>query len=281
MLLAAAGALMLYPQVKPPGPEPAAQNAAYPGPTTLIKTLRENQKQIEAARNNYIFHRRDEEPELDSQGHVKSTEVKEYEVYFIGHWEIDRLVSKDGKPITEGERKRQDEEVRKEEAKARARIARRESGEAPRKEEITMAKFLAADRFANLRRDTYRGRDVYAMDFSPRPDFQPHSLGDKLLKALGGSIWIDAQAKQVVRLEARFLENVKVAGGLLASLQKGGNVILEQRFVNDEVWMPSSMEVHLDAHVFLIHKSVNGLSTYSDYRKFHVDSKITGVAEEK
>ena len=43
------------------------------------------------------------------------------------------------------------------------------------------------------------------MDFEPRPDFDPHSLMDKVLKALGGTIWIDEQARQVVRLEARFL----------------------------------------------------------------------------
>lgn len=252
--------------------------AAPPDPAALIKTVAENQKQIEAARKDYIFHRKDEEPEFDSQGHVKSTQVKEYEVYFIGPWEIDRLLSKNGKPLTEGERKKQDEEVRKREARARERIAKRESGEDPGKNTITLAKFLMADRFFNLHRDTYQGREVYAMDFAPRPGFQPHSLVDKVLKALGGTLWIDEKAKQGVRLDARFLEGVKVGAGLLASVQKGGNVVLEQRFVNDEVWMPSSVEVHLDGHVLFLHKSINVISTYSDYRKFRVDSKIRGGA---
>ena len=120
-----------------------------------------------------------------------------------------------------------------------------------------------------------------AMDFGPRPDFRPHSVVDKVLKALGGTLWIDEQAKQGVRLEARFLEGVKVGGGLLGSVQKGGNVVLEQRFVNDEIWMPSYAEVHLDAHVFFIHKSINGVATFSDYRKFRVDSKITGATKEQ
>src|SRR5208283_1574082 len=91
-------------------------------PTALIKTVAENQKQIEAIRKDYIFHRHDEDQEFDSQGHVKSTEIKEYEVHFLGPWEIDRLVSKGGKPLTEGESKKQDEQVRKQEAKARERI---------------------------------------------------------------------------------------------------------------------------------------------------------------
>jgi len=255
--------------------------APPPDPAALIKTVAENQKQIEAARKDYIFHRKDEEPEFDSQGHLKSTQTKEYEVYFIGPWEIDRLLSKNGKPLTEEERKKQDQEVRKREARARERIAKRESGEDPGKNTITLAKFLAADRFYNLHRDTYQGREVYTMDFAPRPDFQPHSLGDKIVKALGGTLWIDEHAKQGVRLEARFLDGVKVGGGLLASVQKGSNGVLEQRFVNNEVWMPSLVEVHLDGHVLFIHKSINVISTYSDYRKFRVDSKITGSAEKQ
>jgi len=260
------------------GPGPANAPAPPADPVALIKTVAENQKQIEAVRKDYIFHRRDEDQELDSQGHWHPKEVKEYEVYFLGLWEIERLLSKNGKLLTEKEQQKQEEEVRKQEAKAREKMAKEESGANPDKNTITLAKFLASDRFYNLRRQTYEGREVYAMDFAPRPDFQPHSLVDRVLKALGGTLWIDEQAKQGVRLEARFLEGLKVGGGLIGSVQKGGNVVLEQRFVNGEVWMPSFIEIHLNAHLFLIHKAINGTATYSDYRKFHVESKITGTA---
>ena len=228
-------------------------------PWRSSKRLRKTRNRLRRPARTTFFIAETKNRSLTPTGSVKSTQVKEYEVYFIGPWEIERLLSKDGKPITEGERKKQDEEVRKQEAKARAGMAKRESGEDPGKNVITLAKFLAADRFYNLHRDTYQGREVYAMDFAPRPDFEPHSVVDKVLKALGGTLWIDEQAKQGVRLEARFLEGVKVGGGLLGSVQKGGNVVLEQRFVNDEIWMPSYAEVHLDAHVFFIHKSINGI----------------------
>jgi len=266
----------LYSQEKVLRPEPRAQNAAPTDPETLIKAVWENQKQLEAARKNYIFHRKEEEQEIDSQGRIKSREFKEYEVYYVGNRPIERLVGKDGKPLSERETRKQDEEVRKQEAKAREKAAKQESGEDPEKDAFTPTKFLAADRFYNLHRESYQGHEVYAMDFEPRPDFAPHSLLDKVLKSLGGTIWIDEQARQVVRLEARFLNSLKVGGGLLGSVQKGGNVVLEQRFVNNEIWMPSYDEVHLNARVFFLHKSINGTSTYSDYRKFRVDSKITG-----
>jgi hypothetical protein len=256
-----------------------SQNTPPPDPVALLKAVNDHQKQNEAVRKDYIFKRRDEDQQFDSHGNVKSTEVKEYEVYFLGPWEIERLLSKDGKPLSEGERKKQDEEVRKQEAKARERIAKRDAGEDHDKNEITLAKFLAADRFYNLRRENYHGREVYAMDFAPRPEFEPHSVLDRVLKALGGTLWIDEQAKQGARLEARFLAGVKFGAGLLGSVRKGGNVVIEQQFVNGEVWLPSYVEVHLDAHVLFLHKAINGTSTYSNYRKFRVATKITGGLE--
>ncbi len=277
MLLAAAGALMVYPQTPGPGPQPTPENVTPPDPAALLKTLIENQKQIEATCKDYIFRRKDVEQALDSHGQVKSTEAREYEVYFIGPWEIERLVSKNGKPLSAWQSREQDEDVHRQESRARARIAKRDAGSPPDKDELTIAKFLAADHFFNLRRQTYQGHEVYAMDFEPRPDFQPHSLSDKVIKSLGGTIWIDQQAKQVVRLEARLIANLKVAGGLVSSVQKGSNAILENRFVNNELWMPSYTEFHLDARVFLIHRSVNTISTFSDYRKFRVGSKIRVV----
>jgi hypothetical protein len=96
------------------------------------------------------------------------------------------LLSKDGKPLTAAEQKKQDREVSKQEKEARERMAKQAAGEEPGKDTITLGKFLTADRFFNLCRDTYHGREVYAMDFAPRSDFQPRSTIEKVLKSLGG-----------------------------------------------------------------------------------------------
>lgn len=273
----AAGFLRVCAQSPPAVP---TSDIAAPDPYALIQAVRANQKQIEATRRDYIFRRRDEDQHVDSEGRVKSTEVKEYEVHFVANREIERLVSKDGKPLNERETRQQDEEVRKQEAKAREDSAKQDEGEEPGKDTLTLTKFLAANRFYHLRRETYQGREVYAMDFEPRADFDAHSLVEKLLKSLGGTVWIDEQARQIVRLQARFLKAFKVGGGLLGSVREGGNVVFEQRFVNREIWMPSFGEIHLDARVLLRHKPINGTSTFSDYQKFRVESKITGGTEE-
>lgn len=259
----------------------AQETAGTANPEELLKQVVANQKQLEVARKNYIFHRRDEEQDTDENGKVKKTTVNEYEVFFVGPWEIDRLLTKDGKPLNDSEKKKQDEQVAKEEKKARERMRKEEAGEEPDKDAITLTKFLAADRFYNLRREPFRGREVYAFDFAPRPDFKSHNLSEKVLESLGGTVWIDEYAKQVVRLEAHLLDGFKVGGGIVGSVKKGGNLIFEQEKVNDEVWMPSYGEIHLNYRVIFKRNVANVVLRYSDYRKFAVDSKITGYQEMK
>jgi hypothetical protein len=256
--------------------EAQAQN---PDPEALIKSVWDHQKQLEELRKYYIFHRKDEDQNLDSSGNVKSADVREYEVHFTANEEIERLLSKNGKPISQFEEHVQDDEVRRQESRARKRAAKRESEDDTDKNEFTVSKFLAADRFFNLRKVNFKQHEVYAMDFEPRKDFEPHSLLDRILAALGGTIWIDESAKQIVRLEARFLASVKVGGGIVGAVEKGGNVVLEQRFLNGEIWMPSYSEVHINERVFFLHRPLNIVSTYSDYRKFRVSSRNAHLEE--
>ena len=250
-----------------------------PDAETLLRAVAANQKQLEVSRRNYIFHRRDEQQDTDEQGKLKKTTISEYEVFFIGGWEIDRLLSRNGKELDDHEKHKQDEQVAKQEKRARENIRKEEAGEQTDKDIITLAKFLAADRFFNLRRETYHGREVYAFDFAPKPDFKPHNLSEKVLESLGGTLWVDEDAKQAVRLEAHLIDGIKVGAGIVGSVKKGGNVIFEQEKVNDEVWMPSYGEIHLDYRIVWSRKITNVVLRYSEYRKFKAESKITGYEE--
>jgi hypothetical protein len=79
-----------------------------------------------------------------------------------------------------------------------------------------------------------------------------------------------------VRLDAFFVSDVRIAGGLLADLQKGTRVILEQTYVNNEVWLPTYEEVHLDVRVLLVKGiKVDGTTRYFDYKKFNVETLST------
>ena len=96
------------------------------------------------------------------------------------------------------------------------------------------------------------------------------------MKELAGVVWIDEKAKDVVRLEAYFVGDVHIAGGVLANLQKGTSFVFEQAFINNEVWLPTYVEAHIGVRLLLLKGlKVNMTTRYSDYKRFNVETLST------
>jgi hypothetical protein len=85
-------------------------------------------------------------------------------------------------------------------------------------------------------------------------------------------MWIDEKARDVARLEAHFSNNVKIGGGLLASVDKGSAFVFEQAKVNNEVWLPTYDEIHVAGRFLVLKVKANQIDRYSDYKKFHAES---------
>jgi hypothetical protein len=61
---------------------------------------------------------------------------------------------------------------------------------------------------------------------------------------------------------------------MLASLEKGSNIVVEQAKVNDEVWLPVYAEVHMSGRLLFFKAKDNEIDRYSDYKKFSTDTRI-------
>jgi len=251
-----------------------AQEIAPPA-EQIITRVRDNQKQIDLRRKDYICNFDEETQKLDRDNAPKKTERKGYEMFFVNGIPVVRQVSKEGKPLSDDDARKEQERVEKEIKKARERAEKRER-EPDDPNELGIKQFLEAARFNNGRYEDYRGKRVLAYDFEPNPDFKPHTRAETLANRLNGTVWIDAQALQVVRLETRMTGDLKIGGGLIANIRKGSALIVEQEFVNGEVWLPSMVDASIGARILLL-KSAHDriIDHFSNYRKFRVDSKIT------
>lgn len=258
---------------------PSASRAALPDAPTLLRQLQENQKQIEAIRKNYICTDDEEEFELDKDGKTKKREVRQYEFYFVEGSAIKRLLSKEGVPLSDSEKKKEEERVAKSEKSAREHRARMDRGEHD-KNTINISTFLRSSTFQNIRREQYQGHEVIAIDFVPNPDFKPNGLAESIASKLGGTIWIDEQAHQVARLEAKLLKG-QSAGFGLASVKEGTSFILEQQKINDELWMPSVTDANIGARVVFKGIRQRNVDHFSNYKRFKSDTRILGVEEVK
>jgi hypothetical protein len=263
---------------------PIKSQVKLPDLKTLFKEIDDNQKAIDKIKENYTGTRTEESTEFESDGRVKKRETTEHTFFYLNGEEISTLVKKDGKPLSPEEQKKENEKTQKRIEELQKRQAKKEAKEEKAKEEGKSGEgdepgielFLRACQFVNPRRERFRGQDVLVFDFEPNPEFKPHKLVEKVVQKLAGVVWIDEKAHDVARLEAYFIGDMKFAGGLLANLQKGTSFVMEQAFVNNEVWLPTYEEAHVGVRVLLVKGfKVNEVTRYSDYKKFNVETLST------
>ena len=259
---------------------PKKAQVVLPDLKTLFQKIDDNQKKLDRIREDYAGTKVESQTEFDGNGKAKKTEVTESTFFYLNGTEVSTLVKKDGKPLSADEQKKEIERtmkeverLQKEAAKQNAKDAKaKEEGKDPNNDdEVTMETFLRACQFVNPRRERFRGADVLVFDFEPNPEFKAHTLTEKIIQKLGGVVWVDEKALDVARLDAFFVSDVKIAGGVVAEVQKGTRIILDQEFLNNEVWLPTYEEVHVDVR-FLLVKGIRVEETtkYSDYKKFNV-----------
>src|SRR5258707_7324068 len=263
---------------------PIKSQVKLPDLKALFKEIDDNQKAIDKLKENYAGSQSEEETEFEGDGKAKKHEVNEYTFFYLNGDEITTLVKKDGKPLSEAEQKKENEKTQKRIEEHQKRTAKKEAKEEKAKEEGKnngkdepgIEIFLRASQFVNPRRERFRGQDVLVFDFEPNPEFKPHKLVEKLAQKLAGVVWVDEKAHDVARLEAYFTGDMKIAGGLLANLQKGTSVVYEQAFVNNEVWLPTYVAAHFGGR-FLLVKGFKGsvVTRYSDYKRFNVETLST------
>lgn len=264
---------------------PVQSQVKLPDLKKLFEEIDANQKEIDKIRENYAGTQVEEETDYDKSGKITKKEINEYTFFYLNGDEITTLVKKDGEPLSAEEQKKENEKTQKRIVEAQKQEKKKEEKEEKAKEEGKEDKdkddpgievFLRVCQFVNPRRERFRGQDVLVFDFEPNPEYKPKNMVEHVVKELAGVIWIDEKAKDVVRLEAYFVGDVHIAGGVLANLQKGTSFVFEQAYINNEVWLPTYVEAHVGVR-FLMVKGirVNVSTKYSDYKRFNVETLST------
>jgi len=268
---------------------PKAAGIPLPDMKALFLDLSKNQKALEEMRRLYTWHATVEAQETDSKGQIKPKTVLELEVFPIaGGGAVGHLIAKDSQPLTGNEKKKEDERFNKrfeeqsrKQAKKQAELASdpKKQAKHDEKQEADITDFLRFKSFTNPRRERFRGQEVLAFDFGANPDNKAKSIEDRLVQNLAGVMLIDEQAHEVVRLEAHMADVFKVAGGLVGSVDRGSGYVFEQTKINNEVWLPSYVEIHAAMRLLVVKEKLNQIVRFSDYKKFNAESKVVAVEQ--
>jgi len=276
-------------------PSIAADSGLSPAPVTLsreqiqdlIRQVAEKDDENDKRQRDYTYVERVEEHKLNGKGEVASTEVRTYDVMQIYREQCRRLTSKNDKPLSPKDAAKEDEKIqkiidkRKNESDAQ-REKRLKQEEKEREEDRQFVKEVAdAYNFTLAGVEQLDGRETYVIDAEPRPGFEPKRKEANVLPKFRFRVWIDRAENQWVKLDAQCIDTVSF-GLFLARIHKGSRIIIDTTRVNDEVWLPRHVAVHVDVRFALVKNfNVDQDVTYKDYRKFHTASKIVSMEEVK
>jgi hypothetical protein len=221
----------------------------------------------------YTYRRQTVRENRSGDGDLKGVDVLEHEIFQLDSGPYQKLVSRNGVPLSADELRKQDE--------ARKKGAASTKGGPPffpktRTDRLEMIEdmFRVWD-FQLFRRELHNGRLTIVIAFAPRKGAKPKTLAGKwMFKNAQGVAWIDEADHRLVRLRTVLIDDVSLAWGLFAKVHKGTEITREWQKVNDEVWLPSWSQKRLRARAFWVGVHFLEIEHYADYRKFDVETKL-------
>lgn len=251
----------------------ASQNPAQaplPDIRDLMRQVQEHQRKLDQVRENYTYTSYQVVQDVDSNGQVKKTETSEYEDFFVNGHVIERKVKANDKPLDDNAQRKETERVTKQVEKAQ-KTPRDKPLEGP---SISISRLLDIMDVRNERRELYRGDPTIVFDFIGRKDAKTHGFAEDASKKLQGTIWINEADRQVAHLEVSFIDNFRMVGGILATVQKGSSFRFDQAKVNGEIWLPTGAEGTMQARVLLLKNLRQRFRERNyDYKRFKVDAQ--------
>jgi hypothetical protein len=253
----------------------------------MIRLSAEKDIENDKRQRDYTYVERVEEHKLNGKGEVSSTETRTYDVLEIYNEQVRRLTAKDDKPLSAKDAAKEEEKIQKiidkrknESDSQREKRLKQEQKEREDNREFVKEIADAYD-FQLAGVETLDGRETYVIDGEPRPGFQPKRKEAKILPKFRFRVWIDRTENQWVKLDAQCIDTVSF-GLFIARIHKGSRILIDTTRINDEVWLPRHVALHVDVRLALLKNlNVNEEITYKDYKKFHAASRITGMEELK
>jgi hypothetical protein len=176
---------------------------------------------------------------------------------------VSRLTEKNGKPLSDDERREQEEQIKKALAKAKARSAA-EIEKARREDEAEDAwikEVPEALEYTFIGEEAINGRPAYVLTCVSRPGYSPKNMRARVLQKMKGKLWIDRADRELVKAEAETFDRVNVGFGILGRVEKGTRFALARRRLADGAWLAEYQYVRFGARIALIKWVGNEITT--------------------
>jgi hypothetical protein len=231
----------------------------------------------------YTWVTRETTRKLDAQGNVKSSEGEAYENMILFGTPYRKLIGRNGEPLPAAEKQREQEKVDKltiklaHETQAERDRRAAEYADERKKDREFLREIPDAFEFTLDGEEKVDGHEAWVISAKPKAGYRARHGDAKAFAKIEGKLWIDQREFQWVRVEAKTLETISW-GLAIARLYPGATLLFEQGRVNDEVWLPKRELLNGSGKLILLKKLCEQDEiTWTDYRKFQVDSKVVAA----
>jgi hypothetical protein len=250
-----------------------AQDKPLPSPETLRSRAVQQSKDSQAERERYLCRIKTETIQLDGKGGQKKVDDDEREVFFVKARQIMQTVTHNGKPLTEGEAKKEIDRIKKQVADAE-KGKQSEFG-------ISQTDIIRLVKLTNERRVMVNGRPTVVFDVQGDPSAKANGMVEKAIEALEGTASIDEATGRVQDTNVHGVRDVKMAGGLVANVHKGFVLHIISAPQPDGVWLVKEAWGSGDARIGLfMHPSYRFHQVTESCRLFDVKSDSVEKIEE-
>jgi hypothetical protein len=213
----------------------------------------------------YTYVERDEDRRRDSDGRVKSEVVDVSRTILVNGVPFEQLLERNGRPPSAEEERKQKEKLdklKRETPEQRAeRLRKQEEESASLVREVPQA-----FDFQLLGEEVMNGRPAWILQATPHPGYHAQSKYGKMFSKVEGKLWVDKQSLAWIKVDGEVIQAFSM-GLFLVRLLRGSQIKMEQRRVDDGIWMPDRVEVRAAAKIFFVKSLViERVLTYSEYR---------------
>ncbi len=233
-----------------------------PDATTII------QRSVDAMHRDWQTSEHYTHLERDLESHGSKT----FQILMIEGSPYQKLTAVNGKPLSPGEAKKEEEKLRHEIAsrcgespsERQKRIAKYQEDQ--KRDHEMMGELTKAFTFQVTGRQRLNGRQTWVLKATPKPGYQPPNLETKALTGMEGKLWIDTASFEWVRVEAHVVRPVSIEG-FLATVEPGTVFELVRAPAGNGFWAPVHFSDRSKARIVgLIGHSAHDDETYTNYR---------------
>ncbi|HEY6903467.1 MAG TPA: hypothetical protein VI216_04120 [Candidatus Acidoferrales bacterium] len=207
----------------------------------------------------------------------KSGRVETKEVVETKDGELDRLLSINGKAVSEQQEKEESERIQKtvsdpDELQKRQKDQKNDSDQSEH--------LLAVLPKAMIASYGSRRNGLIELNLKPNPQYHPTSHETEVFHAMAGKMWVNAKEDRLAEIDGHLIKRVEFWHGLLGHLQKGGEFHVVQSEVQPGHWEIIALHINMRGKaLFFKNIGVQENETRSDFERVADDLTVAQAAE--